>query len=283
VKNLADACRSLREMRDLVLAKSGVSRADLDGVVLNINAIRLKPNRVISSSVIPWIREASEKDFTRALNCPVKMHIQTPWVLPELRLRQADGVNSLIVLSIGDGVSAHGVSVDSQWMSERYYRGELGHVVLDPKGPVCGCGHRGCVEALISGPALLQRVETDLRNGIQTELADRPAKSPVDLFVRLEQLHAGGKDSYVRTLVEEFLDRVAWCVSLIANLVGPDLIALRGYALEGRESWLQRILQRTGPMVLGEVSNLRLAFARASTEDCLRELVRLPSEKTISL
>ncbi|MBI4025639.1 MAG: ROK family transcriptional regulator [Verrucomicrobia bacterium] len=277
VTDLNQTFQMLKEVRDSTLAQAGLRLADMAVAVLNINATRTSHSRVLSSSVNPWLRQASEKQFSDALGCEVQLDLRPPWVIPELRVRVADGVRSLVVLSVEDGVGAHGASVDEQWGSLREYRGELGHVVIDPRGPLCGCGHRGCIEALISGPAMRQRIESDVRNGIPTALAGMGGKTPTELFAQLDQLSLSGTDVYANTLVEEYLERVAWCVSNVMNVIGPDVIVLSGYGLAGRERWRERILQKTRSLtVFGETTDIRLEFPRLNQEDYLHELARSP-------
>jgi predicted NBD/HSP70 family sugar kinase len=273
--NLNEVLDHLREVRDLTLAPASLSVSDLAGAVLNIDAVLTEHGRVLKSSVNPWLQQASVKDFSDALGCKVRFDLRIPSIIPELRARVSEGVRTLAVLTVDSGVSAHGASLDPQWGAEVLYRGELGHVVVDPRGAVCGCGHRGCLETIISGPAVVRRVESDVRAGTQTALAAAIGKSPEELFSELERFAKLGSDAYANTLVEEILDRVAWCVSLVENLIGPDVIVLSGYGLAGRESWRERILQKARPLTLGaESEGIRLEFPRLKSEDYLRELAR---------
>jgi glucokinase len=65
----------------------------------------------------------------------------------------------LVFLTVGTGVGG-GIILDG-----KLYRGqtgmgvEMGHMILDTAGPICGCGHRGCLEALSSGTALERRAQ----------------------------------------------------------------------------------------------------------------------------
>lgn len=68
--------------------------------------------------------------------------------------RAGRGVESVAVVSIGTGISA-GVVVDGVVLrGARGMAGEIGHVVVDENGPVCGCSQRGCLEAVAAGPAI---------------------------------------------------------------------------------------------------------------------------------
>jgi predicted NBD/HSP70 family sugar kinase len=63
-------------------------------------------------------------------------------------------VQSLAVLSVGTGISA-GVIVNGSLVTGSHgMAGEIGHVVVDPNGPVCPCGQRGCLETMAAGPAI---------------------------------------------------------------------------------------------------------------------------------
>jgi glucokinase len=77
--------------------------------------------------------------------------------LGEARWGAGRGLKSLICVTFGTGVGG-GILLDG-----RVYRGaggshpELGHFVIDPKGPECSCGARGCWEAVACGPAMEER------------------------------------------------------------------------------------------------------------------------------
>ena len=55
---------------------------------------------------------------------------------------------------LGTGVGGGIVFRDSLWVGPQHIAGEWGHHSIDPNGPECYCGQRGCVEAALSGPAL---------------------------------------------------------------------------------------------------------------------------------
>jgi glucokinase len=75
-------------------------------------------------------------------------------VLAELRLGAARGARFAVMLTLGTGIGG-AIVIDG-----RIYRGadgaagELGHMTVDVDGPLCDCGNRGCLEAVVSGPAL---------------------------------------------------------------------------------------------------------------------------------
>lgn len=76
------------------------------------------------------------------------------FTLAESRMGAAAGCSTVVCLTLGTGVGG-GVVVDGRLRYGPHGRaGEVGHQVIDPNGPPCGCGNRGCVEAFAAGAAL---------------------------------------------------------------------------------------------------------------------------------
>ena len=63
--------------------------------------------------------------------------------------------------------------------------GHIGHVIVWPDGPLCGCGARGCVEGVASGSGLARRLEAALKAGVETCLA--PGSTAVDIAAAARQ------------------------------------------------------------------------------------------------
>jgi len=78
-------------------------------------------------------------------------------VVGELSLGGPGG-RSLLLVKIGHGVGA-GLVVDGHLVvGEQFAAGEIGHVVVDPRGEPCACGRRGCLETAIAAPQLRRRL-----------------------------------------------------------------------------------------------------------------------------
>lgn len=74
-------------------------------------------------------------------------------------------VDDLIYLSIGTGIAA-GIVIDGNLHTGvRQLAGEIGHVVMDAKGPRCACGLRGCLETYAAGPQIAERAADAIAAG----------------------------------------------------------------------------------------------------------------------
>lgn len=71
---------------------------------------------------------------------------------------------NLIVVKVESGVSAGIFANGELWKGDGFGAGEIGHVTVVENGPLCNCGHRGCLEAVIRKDALVQRVRLAAQN-----------------------------------------------------------------------------------------------------------------------
>ncbi len=124
-------------------------------------------------------------------------------------LRSVPG--SMGYLNLGTGVAAAIVSGGTLWRGARGAAGEIGHLSVDPAGPACRCGQRGCIEAFAGGAALAQRWA-------------RPGDLPIrDVFDAAE---AG--DAHARTLRAELARGVAAGIRVLVLTADVDSVVLGG-------------------------------------------------------
>ena len=71
----------------------------------------------------------------------------------ELRLGAARGCSNFVMVMLGTGIGG-GIIIEGSIYRGRGFAGELGHLVVDPNGPPCECGRKGCWERLVSGSVL---------------------------------------------------------------------------------------------------------------------------------
>lgn len=144
----------------------------------------------------------------------------------EHRFGVGRGTRHFLCVTLGTGIGG-GLVVDG-----KPYRGahggaaEIGHMIVDPDGPVCGCGRRGCWEQYASGLALERMALTELPAHADSVLRD--------------ELHAGrvrGKavtlaarqgDVFAKELVDRMADWVGWGLGSLVNILEPERIAIGG-------------------------------------------------------
>lgn len=141
--------------------------------------------------------------------------------LAEYRHGAYAGTANLVHLTGGAGISAGMLSDGRPIRGGRGFAGELGHLPLDPSGPPCSCGRRGCLEAFAGIPALLRRV-----------LPDTSDDGPVtDFAPEIERVRAGARrgDPLVLDGLAEVGRHLGHAVSILTNLLNPEVVLLGGY------------------------------------------------------
>lgn len=91
--------------------------------------------------------------------------------LAERRFGAGKGVDDLVYVTVSTGIGGGIVSGGKLLVGARGYAAEIGHQTLVIDGPVCGCGQRGHLEALASGPAIAREARERIAQGAETSLA----------------------------------------------------------------------------------------------------------------
>jgi glucokinase len=139
---------------------------------------------------------------------------------------------SLVLLNIGTGISAGVVIAGNLYRGSHGMAGEIGHVVVDERGPVCACGQTGCLESVAAGPAIA-RLSPDVAPGDAARYVSRFIAHAITWIAATfdpEQIFLGGG---VTNAGFPFLDAVrgrlreaARNSSLAAQRVDPEAITL---------------------------------------------------------
>jgi predicted NBD/HSP70 family sugar kinase len=140
----------------------------------------------------------------------------------EYRYGAYAGTPNLVYLGGGSGVGA-GLVMDGRAVrGGRGYVGELGHVQLDPAGPECECGRRGCLQALAGVGALVRRL---LPESTRDGAAVTDLEPEVDELVRRA---TAGDPATIEALAE--VGRwLGHGVSVLTNVVNPQVVVFGGY------------------------------------------------------
>lgn len=115
---------------------------------------------------------------------------------------------------MGTGVGAGVIFNRTLHEGQQHIAGEWGHNILEPNGPNCYCGHKGCVETLISGPGFAADYH---RHGGDKQLV---AKDIVSLATQ--------GDSCAEAAFQRFLGRFGRALAMVVNILDPDAIVLGG-------------------------------------------------------
>jgi glucokinase-like ROK family protein len=150
--------------------------------------------------------------------------------LGEQMLGVAKQVDNFVYLSAGVGLGGGVIIGGKLYGGVGGFAGEVGHMTLEPDGPLCNCGNRGCWETLVGPVAIVQRVRQAAAQGRAPALLALGEVNGNANAIRLEHvLHAAAQGE---PAVLDALDKVGRYLGIgIANLVNtfnPSLVVLGG-------------------------------------------------------
>jgi glucokinase len=167
--------------------------------------------------------------LSTALGCPVfLLNDARMATLGEFTFGRGRAANTMIFFTIGTGIGG-GIVVDRKLrLGALGAAGELGHQTVQQDGPRCGCGNRGCLETLASGPALVAEGVRLLHSGLAPVLFEMVSGNAGAVTPKEMGAAARAGD----TAVSEAITRTAmWLGIGVANMVtalDPDLVVLGG-------------------------------------------------------
>lgn len=160
----------------------------------------------------------------------------------EMEVGVARGASDVVLVTLGTGIGGS-VAVDGRLLRGRHgFAGEPGHMCVDPNGPRCVCGRRGCWERYASGSGVVWLAQ---QRGIVSERGSTEVTS--------EELVRRGRDGdrVVGAVWEEFAEWLALGLANLADVLDPDLLVLGGGMIDVADLYLERARERFLDEVLG--------------------------------
>lgn len=105
--------------------------------------------------------------------------------------------------------------------------GEVGHMVLDPLGPKCVCGNRGCLEAVSSDSAIIRDCQSAIAAGEAPILASLCQGNPPTMEQILKAQEAG--EPAVNNVIHRALYYIGLAIANIYNFIRPDVLMVEGH------------------------------------------------------
>ena len=215
---------------EMALAKAGLQRGDLAAVGIcspgpcdiDAGVIGRAPN-LPGWRDVPICRYLEER-----LGVPTRLENDaTAAALGEHVYGAGRGCRHLIYITVSTGIGG-GLIIDG-----RLYRGatgvggEIGHMIIDPDGPLCGCGSRGCLEAFASGTAIAARGEELVAQGGSALLA-KLAREEGGLTAETVCRAAEEGDSASRDIIQRAGYYLGVGLASYVNIFNPEIIIIGG-------------------------------------------------------
>jgi glucokinase len=171
-----------------------------------------------------WEGTALGDLFARELGMPVTVDNDVncaAW--GEFVLGAGRGTSFFFCLTLGTGIGGGVIADGRLYRGWQGMAGEVGHQVIDPDGPPCPCGNKGCLEAMANAESIVRRARAALASGAPSALEDGEG-----LTSRLIAEAAGRGDAVAVKALEETGRALGTGLANIVHMFNPEVIAVGG-------------------------------------------------------
>lgn len=137
-------------------------------------------------------------------------------------------VQHLIYITVSTGVGGGIIIAGRLLEGQRGAAGEVGHMVVEPGGPLCNCGGHGHLEALVSGTAIGRQAREAVASGAPTMLADLARGNVEGITARTVTEAATLGDTLAIELLTHAGRRLGYAVTNLVHLFNPQMVAIGG-------------------------------------------------------
>ncbi len=148
--------------------------------------------------------------------------------LAEHRFGNGAGANPMVLLTLGTGVGGAVIIDGKPLLGRDGFAAELGHIVIDPNGPRCGCGRIGCAEALISHRGIVRTAWEILRTDKGSLMWGMLEGGYDSLTPKLVQQAADLGDPAANRVLELTAKRLGTLIADIINIFNPERVVIGG-------------------------------------------------------
>ncbi len=188
----------------------------------------------------------------------------------EAWLGSARHARSSLGIWVGTGIGAGFVMKGKVWRGARESAGEIGHIVMQIGGPVCGCGNHGCLEALASRTAIERDIRAALAAGGTSKLTEISGGDLSVIRSGAIRKALKAEDPLVSGILHRAAETLGYACLTVRHLIDPEVIVLGGGLIEACSEYMMPILENI-------VGSDRLPVRGTAATCCFRRWATTPS------
>ena len=191
--------------------------------------VRFREGVPVSPPIMPGWNEYPVRDIlARRFGCPVLVDNDVNvMAVGEHWGGVAKSVDNYLFVKIGTGIGCGILIRGEVYRGIDGCAGDIGHINVDPDGPVCACGNSGCLEAMFGGAALVRDALAAARSGVSEALAERLARKHAITAEDVGQCAAEG-DPVAIGLIRDGGRRVGLVLAGLVSFFNPSMIVIGG-------------------------------------------------------
>ncbi len=251
--------RSIARLVDRTLEEAGVSRSKVRVVSVGVPGPIDKAKGIVEEAPnLGWKNVPLRSELRKLLRVPIFVENDVNvGLVGEHALGAGRGAKNAVGIFVGTGIGGALIFGGELFEGSRGGAGEIGHTVLEVNGPVCGCGRRGCAEALASRTAMERDVRAAIKSGRKSIVLKIMKKKNKERMTSSIIAAALKKEDPV---MQEVVKRAQFYLGVLAanavNLLDPECVVFGGGLAERmkedfvgpiRETANEYLLRRSDP------------------------------------
>jgi len=146
----------------------------------------------------------------------------------EFRFGAGRGYRDLLLVGVGTGIGG-GIVADGELVRGAHgFAAEIGHIVVEPDGPLCGCGNQGCWEQVASGQAVTRAGREAVRSGAATSLVALSGGDVGRVTGPMVTRAARDGDAVAIGIIAEVGRRLGVGIAGLVNVLDPEVVVVAG-------------------------------------------------------
>lgn len=229
---------------DEMLSGSGIDKKKVQAISVGApGVIDQDKGIVLFSPNLPWrnydIKTPIEKKFGIPFMIGNDVNVG---VLGEYVYGAAKGYKNVVGFFVGTGMGGGLILNGSLFTGNQFKAAEYGHMVLDPEGPLCGCGQRGCLEAFSSKKGMSAYIREQVARGRNSMMAEGVMDGVFKSKLLKKSLAA--EDTVAMEAVDRACHYLAIATGNMINTISPDIVVYGGGVIEAvGDIFLEKILK----------------------------------------
>ena len=224
----------INECIELAIEDAGTNLDEIAAIGIGSpGPLDLKEGKIIETPNLKWVDAPLKAKIVEKFQKPVALDNDgNVGIYGEYFYGAGHGAQHMVGLFIGTGIGG-GVIIDGELLhGYNENAGELGHIILNPDGPQCGCGNNGCLEAFASRLAIEREIRIAEINGVNTNVFD-------DMEDKNERLRSkrlsdafANNDPAVTDAITKSATYIGYGIASLLNIFNPEVVVLGGGVVE---------------------------------------------------
>lgn len=229
----------------------------LSEIVLElISDVKLKPSDIkavslgIPGSLNPYTGIVGLAPNIGLHNFPLKEKLQEKISIPVLlendvnlgalgiqKFGVAKKAKNVLVIFVGTGIGGALIIDGKIYRGSNFVAGEIGHIIVKKDGPVCGCGNKGCFEAVASRSAIVREIERDIKAKKETIISKlKSPRKPIKSKMLAQAIKT--EDKLVIKHISNACYTMGTVIANLTNLMNFDMVVLGGGLIEALDHFM---------------------------------------------